>query len=252
MNRRNHTAPVTCLLAVVLFMMFESAALAQAFMPPPPTFPGRPCLVAGRFYFAAGAQYRNIQTFGFERRTSPIIYEFEPGVPPFGPNVAGAFGTGTGLPGYPTSPTANNADPPSQSGFWNYNNGSISPIGVLDWPNNPWAPPATLPGLGQYATTAGTPVQVGGFTVASPSKQVGNGTIIGFSLTDPPPFNETYTLTWERLLDNTVVAEGGVASIIYRYDTQEINTEFSEGIWTPALEFGFQWTNFFDIFGAFS
>jgi hypothetical protein len=254
MNRRNHTAPVTCLLAVVLFIVFESAALAQAFMPPPPTFPGRPSLVAGRFYFTGGAQYRNIQRFGFERKTSPIIYQFEPGVPPFGPNEAGEFGTGTGRIGYPTNPTGNPADLPAVSGIWNYLNGLIDPTGSTTiWPNSPFSGSPTLLGLGQYATSAGTPTQVGSFTVAAPNKQVGtSGTLVGFSLTDPPPFNESYTITWERLLDDTVVAEGGVESIIYRYDTQEINTEFSEGIWTPALELGFQWTNFFDIFGAFS
>jgi hypothetical protein len=59
------------------------------------------------------------------RQEAPTISYQNPGVPAFGPNNAGVFGTGTGVAGFPQAPTYLPADDPNNSGIWIYNNGYI-------------------------------------------------------------------------------------------------------------------------------
>jgi hypothetical protein len=256
MKRRDHTAPVSCLLAAVVFLLIQGAAVAQEFMPPPACYPGTPSLVVGRFYIQGGVTYRNIQTFGFERSTRPVIDPFQLGVPPFGPNVDGPFGTGTPTPGYPPTPTGTAGTDPNTSGIWVYDNGSINPNGDggFVWPNNPFSVTPVL-GLGQYLLSGGGVFQIGVFTISAPSNQVGTGATPGFDPAAPPVMANTFSVTWSRVMDATVNAEGGgpgLESILYRYNGQQLNEQFQEKIWTPSIELGFQWTNFFDMFTAFS
>lgn len=264
MKRRDHTASVSCLLAAVVFLLIQGAAVAQEFMPPPAGYPGTPSLVVGRFYIQGGVQYRNIQTFGFERSTRPVIDPFQAGVPPFGPDRAVfdftsfAFGTGTGVVGYPPTPTGIAGTDPRTSGIWVYNDGAIDPNGVGPdgltptlWPDGPPA----RPGLGARVDPAtGNQYTIGVFSISNPSGQVGTGATPGFDPAAPPNMANTFSVTWQRVLDATVeiAPEAGVQSILYKYYGQQINQEYQENIWSPSLELGFQWTNFFDMFTAFS
>ncbi len=102
----------------------------------------QPCF-SDRIYIQGGVQFRAIQRLGFQKTPSVIRYAepvqdpHNPGVfytegkPPFGPNQAGDFGTGTGVPGYEEfgPPNGNPNDDPRRSGIWNYNDGYITPNG---------------------------------------------------------------------------------------------------------------------------
>ncbi len=259
MKRRDHTAPVSCLLAAVVFLLIQGAAVAQEFMPPPAGYPGTPSLVVGRFYIQAGVQYRNVTRFAFERGTRTVLNPYQWGVPPFGPDRqnywdAFPFGSGTGTPGYPPVPTGAAGTDPNTSGIWTYNNGAIDPNGDSLWPTAPFTT-APLPGLGQHDIDPGTVWQVGIFTVSAPSSQVGNGTSVGFDPLAPPNMNQTFSITWQRVMDATVTGEDGgpgLESILYQYNGRQFNQEYQTNIWSPSIELGFQWTNFFDLFTAFS
>jgi hypothetical protein len=265
MKRRDHTASVSCLLAAVVFLLIQGAAVAQEFMPPPAGYPGTPSLVVGRFYIQGGVQYRNVTRFAFERSTRTVLDPYQWGTPPFGPDRQNywdpiPFGTGTPNVGYPNDqtlgyPTGVATDAPTISGIWVYNNGSINPNGDggFVWPNNPWSATPVI-GLGQYSLSGGGVFNIGVFTISTPSNQVGTGATPGFDPDNPPVMANTYSVTWQRVLDATVddAPEAGVESILYQYNGRQFNQEYQTNIWSPSIELGFQWTNFFDLFTAFS
>jgi len=239
-------------------------------MAPPFIPPGVRANTGGGFYLQAGVQFRNIEKFVIEKRPANIRWVDTLGVPPFGPNTSTYFGSATGVTGYPTSPTGNLANLPDVSGIWYYNNGGIDPNGfyidtngntiAIVWPFNPFTtPPGNPPdlsGLGRYATTSGTPFDIGMFSVANPSAQVGglNGT--GFDVNNPPSFVDTYSVTWERVMNNMLypgeTAPPYVASRILVASGIEHNMSYNEQLWTPTIEVGYQWGSFFDIFYGFS
>ena len=278
MKLRSHIAPLACIIMALACLTTVGPASAQEFLPPGLIPPGMPYRAGGGFYIQAGVQFRNVEKFLMQKKTDPIRFVDTLGVAPFGPcSVYGGvqdthctdtiFGTGTGVPGYPPLPTNVAGDCPNVSGIWFYDNGSINPTCsdtedpsrcVGPWPNNPFAPPAFLPGLGRYATTTTNPLDLGGFGVTSPSAQVGgtSGTP-GFDIDNPPAFNDTFSITWERVLNGVLFTGepadcGYTASRILVAHGVEANLSFAEQPWTPTFEMGYQWGPFFDVFFGFS
>ncbi len=265
MKPRDHIASVSCLLAVVIFLLIEGAAIAQEFMPPPAFGPGAPSLVYGRFYVQGGVQYRNIQRFGFRRFVRPYSFVQDWGQAPFGTDQEGPFGTGTGVVGYPTTPDGINADP-NISGNWIYDNsGFITPNGVIydDAGGTVVATPVNgawdsfAGGLGQRPGTMTSGAShyqfIGEFQIGNTPDNVQDGFSIGASSTGLN-FTDTTKVSFRRVLNSSVNGYGtGRESLIWTTMGPEIrDREFTLNPICPTLEFGFQWTNFFDLFGAFS
>lgn len=280
MKRRDHIATVSFLLGAAVFLLMGNAATAQEFMPPPAFYGGTPSLVYGRFYVQGGVQYRNIQRFGFRKFVRPYSYVQSWGVAPFAGDVQGPFGTGTGVAGYPINPTGDytivgttavlnwppslTADP-NVSGVWIYDGGAyIRPEGTY-WNLNAadevtpyfqlWS--GTNVGLGQKpgVMSDGTAhYQFDGiFLVANTPDNVQNGFSIS-STANALNFTDTTKVAFRRTLDASVNGYGnGVESFIWTTMGSEIrDKEFSPTPVSPTLEVGFQWTDFFDLFGGFS
>jgi len=260
MKLRSHIAPLACIIMALACLTTVGPASAQEFLPPGLIPPGMPYRAGGGFYIQAGVQFRNVEKFLMQKKNEPIRLVDTLGVVPFGPNFDTQFGSGTGVVGYPPTPTGNAAECPDVSGLWYYNNGFISPVGdTTTWPNSPFLGGGVLAGLGQYATTLDTPVNVGIFGVANPAGQVGgiSGTP-GFDPTSPPAFNATFSITWELVMNNNIPAAdngaacGYVPSRILVAQGIESNLSFAEQLWTPTFEVGYQWGPFFDVFFGFS
>ncbi len=269
--RRTTSTVIGLLVGLAAMMLAETAAAQQLFPQPPYMPPGRQSVVGGRFYFQGGVQYRNIQTFSITstpRQVRYLVPGFGEGLAPFGPeNPTGAPPTsnyegdfGGPVPGYPNDPparpTGNAADTPNTSGIWNYDNGAIDPNYTDNttllpgiWPDSPFSGPATVAGLGRYATVSGDPQDVGSFRIVNPAEQVDGG----FNPDDPPLFTETDSISFTRTLFSSATAEGGQESrilIAYSTDLPEVN--YTEKIFWPTFELGYQYSNFFDFFYGLS
>jgi hypothetical protein len=246
-------------------------------MPGPPLpNPVYPAAVNG-FYIKSGVKLRNITQFEFHVVDRNYTRE-ELGRPPFGPLTDGEFGTGVGKPGYndPAPPAnftnneqgypytpdwGNCAAPPRLSGIWQYNDGYLNPnpgplcgsSATSFWvgsdielgryraadPVPPPDPPVPTP-----------PYQYGEFELYSPTLQLNAGT-----------FSGSNTVTFEYLIDGNYDARygiapdssGEIASLIYSaYFAAQDARGYSNKIWTPTIEVGFQAGNFFDFFYGFS
>jgi hypothetical protein len=286
MKLRNHISPVVCLVVALASLWFGSVALAQQAFPVTPFMPPvRQSCLSGRFYVQGGAQFRSIQRLGFQKTPAVIRYAepvedpHNPGVyytegrPPFGPNQAGDFGTGTGVPGYQEfgPPTGVETDDPRRSGIWRYDNGYITPNGFYTleevaystlWPN---FGSTIVPGLGQYRETSSDDGwDLGIFVIANTASQVVNGYPgiypgspqgVGFEPSNPPEKTATYAIQWSRMIDDSVAIapELGVPSRIWRAWGGEIQAQdYNEQLWCPTIEIGMQATSFFDIFYGLS
>jgi hypothetical protein len=270
MKLRTHISPVASLVLALASLLLGSAAIAQQpFLGAPPLMPpGRQSLVNDRFYIQAGAQFRNIQRFGFKKYAHPISFVQQVGVPPFGPTqdmvatTNGRFGNGTGIPGYPglvANPTGNPAADPRISGIWDYNNGFINPLGDALWPNAGFSNDPQL-GLGQYRTST-SGIDPGIFQLADAYTQMGTGTQAANNVVFPiqtgtTPLESAITsVRLRRIMDDTVAIspENGTPSIMWQIMAAEIaDRETNEQIWGPTFELGFQWTNLFDLFYGLS
>jgi hypothetical protein len=286
MKLRNHISPVVCLLVALASHHLASAAFAQQALPCTPFMPSarQPCF-SDRIYIQGGVQFRAIQRLGFQKKPSVIRYAepvqdpHNPGVfytegkPSFGPNQAGDFGTGTGVPGYQEfgPPTGNSNDDPRRSGIWRYDDGHITPDGGFTtndvfssalWPFWPGSGEERA-GLGQYRTSGGG-VDLGVFTVKNTATQVLSGMpgiypgmpqSSGFEPKAPPAKTSTFAMQWSRMIDDSVgyAPELGVPSRIWRTWGGEIQTlDYNEQLWCPTVEIGMQATSFFDVFWGLS
>ncbi len=286
MKLRNHISLVVCLVVALASHYLGSAVFAQQAVPCTPFMPSaRQQCFSDRFYIQGGVQFRSIQRLGFQKKPSVIRYAepvedpHNPGVfytegkPPFGPNQAGDFGTGTGVPGYEEfgPPNGNSNDDPRRSGIWNYDDGYINPNG--NYTSNDVLFPTLWPfwpgtgqeraGLGQYITS-GDGVDLGVFALKNTASQVVLGVpssyphgeqVVGFVPTDPPLKTATYAVQWSRLIDDSVAIspELGVPSRIWRTWGGEIQTlDYNEELWCPTVEIGVKATSFFDVFWGLS
>lgn len=255
-------------------------------MMPFPTFcnPVVPCLsFFGRFYVLGGVRFRVVDTFRIRQEPSVIVYRDE-GFPPFGPNAAGFFGTGTGVPGYPSSPVIGDPNP-NVSGYWAYNNGFINPAAPTDATaaagNFPY-PQSPEVMLGRFVRVAGSGTSsttvaynIGSFQINDTYLQVDNSVQ---SVRDPVMVSgesgdyyrpsdviiqissvaETTRVNWSRLIDGTYVNKTGLPS------PGEIPSRLFDGVgfgftsgydlqlWSPALELGYSATETFDLIYSFS
>jgi hypothetical protein len=183
---------------------------------------------------------------------SQITYE-ELGVPAFGPNVTGEFGTGTGVAGYPTNPLLGNLNP-NLSGFWQYNNGFINPGSPLD----PTAAAGNFPYpqlpevmLGRFVQTnvvggiaATRTYNIGSFQLNDTFLQVDNPAGVAAATT---------RVSWSRVIDGTYPAGSPeVQSRLFDGTGFAFDAGFAPGLWTASIEFGYQASSFFDVFYGFS
>jgi hypothetical protein len=282
MKLRNHISLVVCLVVALASHYLGSAAFAQQAVPCTPFMPcaRQPCF-SDRIYIQGGVQFRAIQRLGFQKKPSVIRYAepvqdphnpgvfYPEGFPPFGPNKAGDFGTGTGVPGYQEfgPPNGNSNDDPRRSGIWRYDDGYITPNGNYTlndvfstdrWPFWPGTDQERA-GLGQYITT-NDGVDLGVFTLKNTATQVLSGLPgiypnapqnSGFEPKDPPLKTSTFAIQWSRMIDDTVGIEPelGVPSRIWHTWGGEIQTlDYNEQIWCPTVEIGVQATSFVDVF----
>lgn len=259
MRLREHTA-TACLLTIIICVS-ASLVAAQDYMQPPfvPAPVGTPTLMAGRFYFQAGARYRSVDTLRFNVHGGPLSLTFLGGTVPFGPTEPGNFGVGTGRPGF-TGGAGNS---------WVYDNGQISgdvvppdptivplpalAVGCDDTILGPivcnsddfWTYSVLTPELGRYLVTingSGTccdgqsaPSSIGSFSIVDPSTQVNN-----FG----GPIANTTTVTFQRLLAD---------SLLFNVTATTVNNRVLDPqVWSPVFETGFQLYDFFDIFYGFS
>ena len=203
------------------------------------------------FYIQVGARYRAIDTVRMRQEAAQMTYQ-ELGVPPFGPNVTGEFGTGTGVAGYPTNPLPGNFNP-NLSGFWQYNNGFIDPRApndlTVDGGNFPY-PQGTEVMLGRFVQTRNVPghitetFNIGSFQINDTFLQVDNpqGVVAN-----------TIRVSWSRVIDGTYPAGSPeVQSRLFDGTGFTFDARFDPGLWTPSFEFGYQASNFFDVFYGFS
>ena len=241
-----------CLLAAIAMLVSGSAATAQFIPTPLPIIPAPWWLTSCGFYLQVGARYRSIDTLRIRQEQSQITYQ-EPGVPAFGPNVTGEFGTGTGVAGYPTIPLLGDPNP-NLSGFWQYNNGFIDPKAPNDLTVNggnfPY-PQGTEVMLGRFVQTKNVrgvitkqTFNIGSFQINDTFLQVDNpkGVVA-----------DTIRVSWSRVIDGTYPAGSPeVQSRLFDGTGFTFDARFDPGLWTPSFEFGYQASNFFDVFYGFS
>ena len=265
-----------CLLAAIAMLVSGSAATAQCIPTPFPIIPAPWWLTSCGFYLQVGARYRSIDTLRIRQEQSQITYQ-EPGVPAFGPNVTGEFGTGTGVAGYPTSPLLGNLNP-NLSGFWQYNNGFINssapadPSAVAGNFSYPQLPEVML-GRFVYTPVGGgatSAYNIGSFQindtflqVDNPVQQVRDPVIVtgingdyerpGDIIVKISSISETTRVSWSRLIDGTYPAGSPeVQSRLFDGTGFAFDAHFDPGLWTASFEFGYQSSSFFDVFYGFS
>lgn len=154
MKLRDHSYIALCVFAILAALSPSFEAAAQPYLAPNTPLVGYgPPPPRSRFYIEAGIRFRDMDSVQFRQEAPTINYQ-NPGVPAFGPNVAGAFGTGTGVTGFPQTPTYNPADDPNASGVWIYDNGFVD---------------ARSPGYPGYTTEPGL---TGGVAVQRPPDTV--------------------------------------------------------------------------------
>ncbi|MGB9617918.1 MAG: hypothetical protein ACP5LD_11745 [Desulfomonilaceae bacterium] len=284
MTRFLRLLPLVCILAAACLGGACTAAHAQ--MVPGPHFciPKTPCpSFLGRFYVQGGVRFRVIDTLRIRQEPSPIVYR-EEGIPPFGPNAAGYFGTGTGIPGYPTNPLIGDPNP-NISGYWAYNNGFIDPQAPTDATaaagNLPYPQPPEVM-LGRFVTTSGSgsttttvAYNIGSFQINDTYLQVDNPVqqvrdpvmVTGESgdyyrpsdvITKISSVAETTRVNWSRLIDGTYRNKAGLPSPV------EVPSRLFDGVgfgftagydpqlWTPVLEVGYRASDAFDVIYSFS
>jgi len=265
------------LLAALALLAGADSATAQFVPLPNPVPPAVWPLTASRFYMQAGVRYRSIDTLRIRQEQSQITYE-ELGVPAFGPNVTGEFGTGTGVAGYPTNPLLGNLNP-NLSGFWQYNNGFINSSAP---PLDPTAAAGTFPYpqlpevmLGRFVHTPGgggatSAYNIGSFQINDTFLQVDNPVqlvrdpviVTGLDRDFERPSDvivkissvaETTRVSWSRLIDGTYPAGSPeVQSRLFDGTGFAFDAGFAPGLWTASIEFGYQASSFFDVFYGFS
>jgi len=239
-----------CLLAAIAMLVSGSAATAQFLPTPLPIIPAPWWLTSSGFYLQAGARYRSIDTLRIRQEQSQITYQ-EPGVPAFGPNVTGEFGTGTGVAGYPTSPLLGNLNP-NLSGFWQYNNGFINSSAPADpsaAAGNFSYPQLPEVMLGRFVYTpvgggATSAYNIGSFQINDTFLQVDNPAGVAAATT---------RVSWSRVIDGTYPSGSPeMQSRLFDGTGFTFDARFDPGLWTPSFEFGYQASNFFDVFYGFS
>ncbi|MGO9570259.1 MAG: hypothetical protein ACLP5H_22240 [Desulfomonilaceae bacterium] len=253
---RKHIHRAALIAVALAYLFIGSNALGQG-LQPPFMAPTPPSLTYGAFYFQAGVKYRNVDSFRFDVSGASNTIVVDPGTVPFGPTTAGNFGVGTGKDGF-----LGIFDPhPS----WIYDNGEIdatpTPPGIhiaggpgvdcsvtagLDqvWPPPPTFSNILYPDLGRYVTTSNNadsscaglaiPLERGSFAIDDPSSQVNNlGSIAG-----------TTAVTFSVAVPGSLTFATNT--------TPDINRVVDSNVWGPSFEFGYQWSNFFDLFYGFS
>ncbi|MGO9567625.1 MAG: hypothetical protein ACLP5H_08800 [Desulfomonilaceae bacterium] len=262
MKLRKHICPVALLVVALAFLSVGSHAFGQG-LQPPFMAPTPPSLCHGAFYFQAGVKYRNVDSFRFDVSGASNTIVVDLGTVPFGPTTAGNFGVGTGKPGFDgTSGT------PTTNGFaWVYDNGLISgdvipgpgtliSPGVLNpaIPNTCTPPAGTLcnadflwtysviqPVIGRFVVavsgaccTGNASESQGSFVIDDPTTQVNNlGSMAG-----------TTQVTFQLAIPGSLTFTTNTAP--------DINRVVDSNVWGPSFEFGYQWSNFFDVFYGFS
>ncbi len=250
MKLRKHICPVA-LLVVLAILSVGNHALGQVLEPPfmAPTPPSR-CY--GVLYFQAGAKYRNDDTFRFDVAGGGNTIVVDPGTIPFGPTTAGPFGAALQTP---LSQQFNGTSAPTT---WTYDNGQINsavtPPGVVvvdsvgdvcSGTDTNWVYSVLQPELGRYTFVnsgavhvgcAGltVPIEIGSFSIVDPTTQVNN--LASFAGTT----TVTFTLA---LTDSLAFATNA---------TPDINRVLNSSFWGPSFEFGYQSSNYFDVFYGFS
>jgi hypothetical protein len=236
MKLRNHICSVA-LLGVAFALLFAgSNALGQA-LQPPFMAPTPPSLNYGAFFLSAGVKFRSIRTFRITVDANSLSIG-DPGVPAWGPNAPGTvqYPYDAAIP----LPTGNAADPANISGIWVYDDGQINPVAAVA-PLSTFTPPEIA--LGHYNVP---PSNVGFFTVSDPVNQTDNAGGI---------YSETTDVTFSKRLNGVVVGTAGVetASRIFKADVGDgPSVNFDERIWAPYIEFGVQYSNYFDLIFASS
>ena len=284
MTRFLRLLPLVCILAAACLGGACSAAHAQMVQDPRFCIPSVPCpSFLGRFYVQGGVRFRVIDTLRIRQEPSPIVYR-EEGFPPFGPNAAGYFGTGTGVPGYPTNPILGDPNP-NISGYWAYNNGFIDPeaptdataaAGNFDYPHGLEVM------LGRFVRTSGSgsatttvAYNIGSFQINDTYLQVDNPVqsvrdpvmVTGESgdyyrpsdvITKISSVAETTRVNWSRLIDGSYRNKKDLASPLEVPSRlfEGVGSGFTSGydpqLWTPVLEVGYRATTAFDLIYSFS
>ncbi len=284
MTRLVRLLPLVCIFAAACLGGVCSAVHAQTVPCQPSCIPKAPCpSFLARFYVQGGVRFRVIDTLRIRQEPSPIVYR-EEGFPPFGPNAAGYFGTGTGTAGYPTNPLPGDPNP-NLSGYWAYNNGFIdpeAPTGALAAAGNDKYPQLPEVMLGRFVRTSrlGDSItteayNIGSFQINDTYLQVDNPVqsvrdpvmVTGESgdyyrpsdvVTKISSVAETTRVSWSRLIDGTYRNKNRLASPV------EIPSRLFDGLgfgftagydpqlWTPVLEVGYRASDAFDVIYSFS
>ncbi len=238
------------LIAALQVLFFVFAASDKSFAQ---FAPGSPLLsfVSARLglsglYADFGYRYRNIETLRVVKEKQGIAYS-DPGVPPFGPNVAGPFGTGTGVKGYPANPNVQDPDP-NVSGIWLYNNGFISaaaPTSSYGVSSNLDFPQGAGVMLGRFVNEKGSEASdVGSFQINDTYLQVDN---------PGGKVSQTARVTWSRLIDGAYPpGSNEVPSLLLQGQDGAFDRTFAQKGWTPVFEIGFQSGGYFDVYYGFS
>ena len=285
---------------VVILSCFGSAETvsAQAYAPggPPPGYyyqppsmaPTGPSMYPGVFYISGGAKVRDLQSLSIGTKNAELINIIVPGVPAFGPNVAGPIV-------YPVPPTALGTDNPSISGIWSYDDGFIEPTGTASAVLAQNYPVGASNGLGKFQAgeDAGefrifdfhTQTNDGGIGPISSTKALswsklitgltpgstdylihficaqpaaGTGTSCFPALPCPGPVACTYTSSAGDIDGGVQAPNTIVAGTAYYNEAPSrgfaaftdagVATDFQNRVWAPYIEFGFQSTALFDVF----
>ncbi len=290
MKPRTQIYSIVGVLISLFALWWAPPAAAQRFPDPTPfavpslRMPAR----GGLFYLQSGLRYRNIQTVRMNSVPHDLEHRIE-GIPAFGPNKAGNFGTGTGVPGFPRGvsdgtgscavigplPTYTLTQDPDCSGIWFYENGVV---GARSPQNHVNVTDGTFVYPDDQNYDPDSPGSVLGHLYA-PDYPEGNidGLNIGYWKVDDTAtqFNgesleTTTTVSFFGIIDNqydtklrryppdtdatfSVAGSGQVESRIWKAPgIQFANREFSAEVWTPAFEFGMMATDYFDVFYGFS
>jgi hypothetical protein len=234
-------------LHVVFLVVASSSELFAQFVPGVPllSFISFRLGISG-LYADFGYRYRNIETLRIVKEKKDISYN-NPGVPPFGPNVPGPFGTGTGVKGYPTNPNVQDPDP-NLSGIWLYNNGSISaaaPTASYGVSGNLDYPQGSAVMLGRFVNEQGSQAyNVGSFQINDTYLQVDN---------PGGKVSQTARVTWSRLIDGSYpLGSNEIPSLLLQGQDGAFDLTFAQKGWTPMFEIGFQGAGFYDVYYGFS